>query len=281
MATINLDGVHLSYDVLGERGPWVALMPGGRRAMDGVSGLARAIAASGYRVVIHDRRNCGAADVVIEGTASESEIWAEDLHALLQHLDALPAYIGGGSSGCRMSLIYARRHPEHVRGLLLWRITGGAFAARRLAEQYYGQYIRAAQAGGMQAVCETEHFRERIAARPENRERLMRMDTGRFIDVMSNWSAYFDRDAGLPVIGASAGQLSAMRVPACIIPGNDNTHPRPVGEAMHALVPGSELHLLFPDHVDVDVVPPEEWAAKEADMAAIFVDFMRRHPPRG
>lgn len=278
MACIDIDGVHLNYDVLGERGPWVALMPGGRRPMAGVRELAQAIAAEGYRVVIHDRRNCGASDVVISGTASESEIWAEDLHALLQHLDALPAYLGGGSSGCRTSLIYARRHPQHVLGLLLWRITGGEFAARRLAEQYYGQYIRAAQAGGMAAVCETEHFRERIAERPENRDRLMRMDPRQFIGVMANWSGYFDRDAGLPVIGASAEELAAIRLPTCIVPGNDNTHPLSVGTAMHALVPGSELHVLFPDHVDVDIVPPEAWKVREADMAALFAGFMRRHP---
>jgi len=49
---------------------------------------------------------------------------------------------------------------------------------------------------------------------------------------------------------------------------------------MHALVLGSELNLLFPDHVDVDMVPPEDWAVKEAEMAAVFVAFMRRHPAR-
>lgn len=279
MATVQLDGVHLAYEVLGDRGPWVALMPGGRRAMDGVRGLAQHIAGAGHRVLIHDRRNCGASDLVLEGAASESEIWADDLHRLLHHLDALPAFVGGGSSGCRTSLIYQRRHAGEVLGLLLWRVTGGAFAARRLAEQYYGQFIRAARAGGMAAVCETEHFRERIAARPQNRERLMRMDVERFCETMAHWSGYFERDAGLPVIGASAAELRAVATPTFIVPGNDNTHPRAVGEAMHALVPGSELRLLFPEHQDVDIVPPEDWAVREADMAACFVDFMARHAP--
>jgi pimeloyl-ACP methyl ester carboxylesterase len=279
MPAIDLRGAHLHYEVVGERGSWVALMPGGRRPLDAVRSLAQRIAAAGYRVLLHDRRNCGASDVIIEGAASESEIWADDLHALLQELEASPAYVGGSSSGCRTALIHARHHPHDVRGLLLWRVTGGAFAAKRLAEQYYGQYIRAAQAGGMAAICETEHFRERIAARPANRERLMRMDMQHFVEVMSNWSRYFDRDAELPVIGASAEELRSIAIPACIVPGNDNTHPLTAGEAVHALMPGSELHLLFPDHVDIDMVPPEDWAAKEADMAAVFIDFMRRHSP--
>jgi pimeloyl-ACP methyl ester carboxylesterase len=281
MAMIDIRGAQLRYEVLGRDGPWVALMPGGRRPLEAVLGLAEKIAGGGYRVLLHDRRNCGASEVLIDGAASESEIWAEDLRALLAHLGAVPACVGGGSSGCRTSLIHALRHPREVTGLLLWRVTGGPFAARRLAWQYYGQYIEAAQAGGMPAVCETEHFRERIAARPENRERLARMDVQRFIEVMSNWSGFFLRDADLPVIGASAAQLESLRIPACIVPGNDNTHPRSVGETLHRLLPESELNVLFPQHVDVDMVPPEEWAVKEDEMAALFVDFLRRHPQRG
>jgi len=181
MPVLTVHGARLRCEILGERGSWVALSPGGRRPLEAVRSLAQRIAAAGHRVLIHDRRNCGASDLVLEGDASESGIWAEDLHALLRHFDALPAAIGGGSSGCRMSLLYALRHPTEVRALLLWRITGGAFAARRLAEQYYGQYIRAAQEGGMAAVCATEHFRERIAQRPEHGERLLGMDPRRFI----------------------------------------------------------------------------------------------------
>lgn len=276
MPAVTVRSAHLRYEVLGERGSWVALSPGGRRPLEAVRSLAQRIAAAGHRVLIHDRRNCGASDLVLEGETSESEIWADDLHALLEHFDALPAVIGGGSSGCRMSLLYAIRRPAEVRALLLWRVTGGAFAAHRLAEQYYGQYIRAAMQGGMAAVCETEHFRERIAARPGNRERLMRMDPRRFIASMTHWAGYFARDADLPVIGASEAQLRAITAPACVVPGNDRTHPRAVGEIMQRMLPASELHVLFPEQMEADMVPPEDWAVREADMASIFVDFLRR-----
>ena len=50
-------------------------------------------------------------------------------HALLARLDALPAVIGGGSSGCRLAPLFAPKYPDAVRALLLWRITGGPFAA--------------------------------------------------------------------------------------------------------------------------------------------------------
>ena len=70
-------------------------------------------------MLIHDRRNCGASDVVIEGEDSEYEILADDLYELLSKLGALPAFVGGSSSGCRLSLLFALRHPEAVRALLL------------------------------------------------------------------------------------------------------------------------------------------------------------------
>ena len=53
------------------------------------------MANAGFRVLIHDRRNCGASDVSIDGDESEYDLWADDLHALLAQLGALPAIVGG------------------------------------------------------------------------------------------------------------------------------------------------------------------------------------------
>jgi pimeloyl-ACP methyl ester carboxylesterase len=276
MPIANVRGASLNYEVLGTHGPWIALSPGGRRSLDGVKSLAQHTAAAGYRVLIHDRRNCGLSDIVIGGDASEYEIWAEDLHELLRQLDALPAVVGGGSSGCRLSLLFALKYPRQVRALLLWRVTGGAFAAARLTENYYDKYIRAAQDGGMAAVCELEHFKERIEARPANRAVLMAMNPQSFIAAMQRWREQFARGAELPVIGASERDLNSIKAPTCIIPGNDKTHNHAVGEAAHRMIPGSELFDLFPGDLDVDLVPPEDWAPKEAEMAAVFAAFLQR-----
>ncbi|MGN6734389.1 MAG: alpha/beta fold hydrolase, partial [Candidatus Binatia bacterium] len=123
MPFTKIRGVNINYLFLGDTGAWVALSPGGRRDMSGIHTQAAALAALGYRVVIFDRRNCGASDVVIDGNDSEYEIWADDVHELLSQLGALPAFVGGSSSGCRTSLLFALRHPSSVRGLLLWRVT--------------------------------------------------------------------------------------------------------------------------------------------------------------
>ena len=276
MPLAKVRGVNMNYRVLGNQGPWVALSPGGRRDISGIELLAGKVAETGHRVVVFDRRNCGASDVVIDGEDSEYEIWADDIHELLRQLGALPAFIGGSSSGCRTSLLFALRHPEAVNGLLLWRVTGGRFACERLAQEYYGQFIEAAKQGGMAKVCEMEHWKERIEARPENRDALMKMSPERFITVMSHWREYFLEGADLPVIGASEEELKSIKVPACIVPGNDNTHSRQTGENLGRLLGKSEVHILFPKHHDEPLGPREEWDEKAGEMAALFSDFMKR-----
>ena len=200
MQRATVRGVEINYEVLGERGPWVALQPGGRRGLVGVKSLGEKIAEAGHRVLVYDRRNCGASGVSFDGGNSENEVWAEDLHELLLALDAAPAFVGGSSSGCRLALLAALRHPADLRGLLLWRVTGGAYAAQRLVQNYYTQFIEAAERGGMEAVCRSEHFAEVIASNPANRARLESMDAKHFISVMSEWRRSFNHGADHPVI---------------------------------------------------------------------------------
>jgi pimeloyl-ACP methyl ester carboxylesterase len=276
MPLAKVRGVNMNYKILGDRGPWVALSPGGRRDISGIELLASCVAERGHRVVVFDRRNCGASDVVIDGEDSEYEIWADDIHELLRQVGALPAVVGGSSSGCRTALLFALRHSEAVRSLLLWRVTGGRFACERLAQEYYGQFIEAAKQRGMAAVCEMEHWKERIAARPENRAALMKMAPERFIAVMSHWRDYFLKGADLPVIGATEEELKSIRVPACIVPGNDNTHGRQTGETLGRLLQKSEVHVLFPKHYDEPLSPREEWDEKAGEMAVLFADFIKR-----
>jgi len=273
-------GVEINYEVLGERGPWVALQPGGRRGLDAVKPLGQKLAEAGNRVLVYDRRNCGASSISFDGGDSENEVWAADLHELLLQLDALPAFIGGSSSGCRLALLAALRHPADVRGLLLWRVTGGAFAAGRLVQNYYTQFIEAAERGGIEAVCRAEHFAELINRNPANRGRLMSIGTERFIAVMKDWRRAFNDGADHPVIGLSPAELRSLTMPACIIPGNDRTHPREPGQTAHRLMPNAEYHeVLTEDRLDLDVAL-EDWNAKEGLLAAIFIDFLRREQRR-
>jgi pimeloyl-ACP methyl ester carboxylesterase len=277
MPVTQIRGIDIHYEILGERGPFIALQPGGRRAGVSLKSLAAQIAEAGYRVVIYDRRNCGSSGIAITGD-SENEEWAEDLHELLRKIDASPAYIGGSSSGCRLALILALRHPEDVRGLLLWRVTGGQHAAVHLANQYYTAHIEAAKAGGMAAVCQLDHWKEVIGTNPAARDVLMTMNPTDFISRMERWRDAFNAGTEHPVIGLSPAELRSLTVPACIAPGKDPVHPPPAGYAAHRLIPHAEYHeVVTEDRATLDEAFAD-WDAKEGLLAATFIDFLRRQP---
>jgi pimeloyl-ACP methyl ester carboxylesterase len=188
----------------------------------------------------------------------------------------VPAFIGGSSAGARTAILFALRHPAATRALLLLRVTGGEFAAARLPENYYDQYIRAAEAGGMAAVAATEQYAERIAANPRNRDRLLKMDPKEFIATMKRWRELFVAGAHLPVMGVTEDELASIKAPTIVIPGNDQTHASASGLAAHRMIPGSELHQLPITDQDVPLIPFPDWAPYEEEIARVFVDFMQR-----
>ena len=278
MATAPINGCNIWYEMAGS-GQAIVFTPGGRSPGSMMSTIADEMS-SDYLTVIHDRRNCGASDVIIAGEGSDQEIWADDMAEMIRQLNIGPAYLSGWSSGCRLSILTAIRYPELVKGLLLGWVTGGATAAERLAYQYYGQFIEAAEAGGMEAVSATEFFAERIAQNPGNREKLLNMDPGEFISVMSRWSTFFTEGAHLPVIGATEEELGAIKVPTVIVAGNDEVHTLTAAQNLHRLLPQSEFHdpPISTDEWDrLWVGPPEDLARVRAERAApIFREFLAR-----
>lgn len=269
-------GLNIRYEIIGEDGPWMTLTTGGRRPCDEFIPLAEKFAAEGFRVLLHDRRNTGASDIKLEANETEEHTWADDLHELLKQLGALPAFISGSSSGARTSMLFAIKHPEAVRGLMLIRVTGGEFAAKRLPENYYDQFIRAAKEGGMAAVCATDPYQGRIALNPDHESTLMAMDPQHFIDVMEGLRALFVAGGGLPVMGVTDEELATITAPTIIIPGNDNTHASHNGQIVHERIKGSELHQLPVEDQDVPIIEWAEWAEHEEEIVEVLTGFMRR-----
>jgi pimeloyl-ACP methyl ester carboxylesterase len=270
-------GVNINWQVIGDRGPWLALTTGGRRGHEEFVPLAHKIAAHGYRVMLHDRRNTGASDILIEGDEGEETIWTRDLYELMREQNALPAFIGGGSSGARTSILFYLRYPTVVRGLILLRVTGGAFAAGRLPENYYGQFIRAAENGGMPAVLAMDQWKERVDANPRNREYLTNLPAQAFIDVLTLWKEIFVAGVHLPVMGVTAEELASIKVPTLIIPGNDKVHSSASGLAAHTHISGSTMHRLPIEDQDVPLIPFPEWSPYEGEIVRVVTDFMSHH----
>ena len=277
MPVARIHGLNINFEIVGDDGPPAVLITGGRRGYTEFKPLAAKIAAAGYRVFLHDRRNTGASDISIEGKEVEEAVWADDLHELLKQHDAVPAFIGGSSSGARTAINFCIRHPDATRALLLMRVTGGEFAAGRLPENYYGQFIRLAREGGMAAVCATEEYQERFKENPANLNKMMEMDAREYIAAMSNWLALFEDVAHLPVMGISEYQLRAIKVPTMIIPGNDLVHSSSSAKVAHEMIDGSELHQLPVTDQDEPVIPFTTWEHLEPEIAQTFTEFMSRH----
>jgi pimeloyl-ACP methyl ester carboxylesterase len=244
MAKIEVTGVSLSYELIGKEGPAVVITPGGRYSKDtpGVRRLAEAIAASGYRVLIWDRPNCGEADLSFDG-ASDAQVCVAALSGLLKALDLGPALLVGGSAGSRQSVLMALRYPEQVNGLFIFWMSGGPIGLAVASMHYCGTSAIAAAQGGMEKVAELAIFEESLARNPRNRTKLLEMDPKTFIAKMQNWTAAFFPSPGCLLPGYANEELSNMMMPVMIVRGDelDLFHPRSTSEELHRAIPGSQL----------------------------------------
>jgi pimeloyl-ACP methyl ester carboxylesterase len=74
---------------------------------------------AGRRVIALDNRGHGASDKPGDPAAYHSAVMAEDVRALLDHLDIPRADVMGYSMGARISAFLARAHPARVRSVVL------------------------------------------------------------------------------------------------------------------------------------------------------------------
>jgi pimeloyl-ACP methyl ester carboxylesterase len=276
MPLTKINGVNINWQVIGDRGPWVMATTGGRRGYDEFVPMAQKIARNGFRVMLHDRRNTGASDLWIDGDEGEEAPWLGDMYELMRQNDALPAFFCGSSAGARTSIRFYLKYPQAVRGLLLLRVTGGAFAAGRLPENYYGQFLTAAKQGGMAAVCAMDAWKERFKENPRGRDYLANLPVDKFINVFTRWKAVFEAGGKYPVMGVTEQELGSIKVPVMIIPGNDQTHSSASAAVAHKLIPGSQVHQLPITDQEVPLIPFPDWGPYEEEIARTFVDFMQR-----
>ena len=92
MAVIELNGIKIAYEVIGDGKQTAVITPGGRFSKNtpGVRELAVQLAEGGLRTVIWDRPNCGESDISFNGE-NESVMNADTLAALLHGASPLPA----------------------------------------------------------------------------------------------------------------------------------------------------------------------------------------------
>ena len=244
MATIQIDGTTIAYEIIGDSGPPWVITPGGRFSKDepGIRELAQALSEHGQRVVIWDRPNTGASDVCFTG-ASESEMQADKLAGLLRALDLAPAVIVGGSGGARVSLLTAAKHPDVAAKLAMLWISGGVYGSLVLAVHYCGESIRVAWRGGMEAVIELPEWAGVLERNPSNRERFLALDPREFIETLERWMLVYCPQPGATVAGLSDEECSKLDVPTLVFRSgrSDPHHTRATSEKVHELMPNARI----------------------------------------
>jgi len=81
-------------------------------------GWVRALNTAGRRAIALDNRGHGASAKLYDPAAYRSSIMAEDVRALLDHLDLPRADVMGYSMGARIAVFLALAHPQRVRSVV-------------------------------------------------------------------------------------------------------------------------------------------------------------------
>ena len=113
------DRDRLEYTEYGAGDAWVVLLPGQLMPRRMHQPLARAMAAEGLHVVTLDLLGHGRSDKPADPLRYSMTAFAHQVGALLDHLGAEQAVVGGTSLGANVSLELAVEAPERVRGLLV------------------------------------------------------------------------------------------------------------------------------------------------------------------
>jgi pimeloyl-ACP methyl ester carboxylesterase len=244
MARVQVDGLTLGYELIGEGDQRWVITPGGRFSKDsaGVRQLAEALAAHGKQVLIWDRPNCGESDVCFDGV-SESDMHAHALAGLLRVLNVAPAVLVGGSAGSRVSLVTAAKQPELVCGLATLWISGGVYGLMNLANYYCANSLRMAWTEGMEAVAGLPDWAEVIERNPSNRARFLAQDRKQFIATFERWMSVYYPRPGEVVPGLSAEVASTIKAPTLVYRSgqSDCWHPRATSEALAEMIPEARL----------------------------------------
>ena len=114
------EGHRLVYDLYGSSAaPLVVYLHGLLLDAELNRGIAQALAEQGYRVALLDLLGHGRSDKPTHASSYRIDSYADQVIALLDHLGADKAVLGGISLGANVSLFAAAHYPERVQGLVL------------------------------------------------------------------------------------------------------------------------------------------------------------------
>lgn len=191
--------------------------------------------ADAHRLIAPDLRGAGRSHFAGELTW---ELLADDLAAMLDHLELARAVVGGTSAGSAVALAFARRHPQRAQALLIVSPVypgddRGLLPAQTAAMQRMHAHGRRAPTEGIAAI-----FPLFAALPPEIR------------DVALAMAASFDPASVAATTRFLAGgvqpftrlaDLRDLAMPALVVPGTDPEHPAGLALEVARALPAATL----------------------------------------
>ena len=231
-----VNGTTLSYE---ERGPAtglpVVLLHGFPLDARMWEAQAAAMADAGHRVIAPDLRGFGK-------SASDApftiESLADDVHALLGAIGAVPFVLVGLSMGGYVALAYARKYPADLRGLVL--VDTKAEADTPDGKAGRQKMIDLVRKEGSKAIADQMMpkmlAKDAAGQRPQPAETLRRiMEACPPKTIENALAAMRDRPD-------RSGELGSIKVPTLVIVGeSDQITPPDVAQSMAKKIPGAQL----------------------------------------
>jgi pimeloyl-ACP methyl ester carboxylesterase len=257
MPTAIIDGIATRYELIGSGPPLLMYAPGGFDATLekwSTLGIYASIKpldhlSKSHTCIVFDRRECGQS-----GGRVERVTWVQYIaqgKGLLGHLGIKRAHLMGGCMGCCPVAAFAIMHPEMVASMILFWPVGGA-KWRIRGRQRFAEHLAFVQQHGLDGVA-AHVAKERKSFNGDPRggpwASVLQHDTGFAADfVKLDREAYklicvgmmqslFDRDTAP---GADPEDLLRCRIPALIVPGQDEHHATSAARYLQECLPRSE-----------------------------------------
>jgi pimeloyl-ACP methyl ester carboxylesterase len=271
MPTTTIGGIETFYEVGGNGPPLLLFSPGGFNAtIDNWSsfGIYARIQllkplAEHFTLIAFDRREAGRSGGRVERIAWHD--YALQGRGLLDELGIERARLLGGCIGCSVALAFAVAWPERVERMVLYSPAGGP-RYRVTQRDRFAEHLAFVEEHGLRAVADlAQESTKTFAQEPR---------LGPWVNALRNDRAFaeefvarepivyatlveemaqrlFDRDT---VPGPSAEQLLALRIPALVVPGRDESHATSAARYLEECL----------EHSEYWDVPPEEQTAETA-----------------
>src|SRR6201994_3416847 len=239
MPTIDRDGVKIYYEIHGS-GPPLILTHGYSSTSAMWNEQIEALSKQ-HQLILWDMRGHGQSDYPSDPAAYSEALTVGDIAALLNEVGAKQAIVGGLSLGGYMSLAFYRAHPERVRALLI--IDTGPGFKKDDAREVWNERARATA-----DRFEREGLDVLKAASPE-RATVSHRDAGGLARAARGMLT--QRDAGVMEV------LPAIKVPALVVVGADDTPFLAASDYMASKIPGAKKAVIPAAGHAVNIAQPQ------------------------